>query len=937
MNKLVLFLIIFLGLLAPVFFVSASTSGYAWSNNIGWINFGCDHCNFTVSSTAVTGYAWSDNYGWINFGPATYISVTNNGSGVLSGSAWGENTGWINFSGVTINSSGEFNGTASGGVVGTIAFTNCGTSCGVTTDWRPSGSAYCGDGICNGDETCSTCPDDCGACGGGGSHYICNAQRQCVSVAYSGTDQCSSDSDCAVHNECDTQTHQCVSVSGSGADECQTSNDCATHNECNTQKQCVQITGQPAPDQCQTNTDCNLTHTECNGPIIYCRYNGCTGIKCIQVSGLGSDQCNTDGDCTGGVHNVCNSQNQCTLVDGMGSNSCLTDNDCNATYGLCENNKCVQENGIGTSQCQTDADCQTPAPGSSHNECNDNKCIQVSGSGIDLCQTDNDCNVSHSECQQNQCVQVSGIGVSQCQTDADCLTAKHNECNSQNQCVSVNGEGFDQCQTDDNCNLSYNECEGNQCVQVSGIGVSQCQTDADCLTAKHNECNSQNQCVSVSGEGQDSCQTDADCGVIVSYHNECNSQGQCVSTVGPGADQCGTSSDCMPMNPGNSTHNECNSQNQCVSVNGSGPDKCQSNNDCGIINIITNPVKTIETITKAVEEQIPEPVKAVAEQTKKIVNTPQVSVITKTVSTTGIVVATAAAAAPLFSFSFFEIFLLPLRLFGLLMTALGFRKKVLPWGVVYDSITKRPLDPAYVVLKNLQGQTVSSAITDLDGRYGFLVEPGTYQMQALKTNYKFPSQKLAGKTHDELHADLYFGENIEIKTLGEVIIKNIPLDPLKFDWNEFAKKNKNLMKFYSKWDIVLRKVYDYFFVIGFIVAVIAYVFAPYPYNAVIIILYVLSLLLRIFGLKPRTYGYITDKTTGMPLSFAIVRVMMPGSNIEVSSKSADKYGKYYCLVPPGKYYVTIEKKNEDGSYALVCTSPTIDVSKKGIIKKTFKI
>jgi len=29
-------------------------------------------------------------------------------------------------------------------------------------------STVCGDGICNGSETCSTCPADCGSCGGGG-------------------------------------------------------------------------------------------------------------------------------------------------------------------------------------------------------------------------------------------------------------------------------------------------------------------------------------------------------------------------------------------------------------------------------------------------------------------------------------------------------------------------------------------------------------------------------------------------------------------------------------------------------------------------------------------------------------------------------------------------------------------------------------------------
>ena len=33
--------------------------------------------------------------------------------------------------------------------------------------WSTSTSPYCGDGSCNNGETCSTCPSDCGTCGGG--------------------------------------------------------------------------------------------------------------------------------------------------------------------------------------------------------------------------------------------------------------------------------------------------------------------------------------------------------------------------------------------------------------------------------------------------------------------------------------------------------------------------------------------------------------------------------------------------------------------------------------------------------------------------------------------------------------------------------------------------------------------------------------------------
>ncbi len=1134
MNKLVLSLLILLGLTTSVFFVFAATGTidttykYAWSNNAGWINFGCTYCNVQVTDTAITGYAWSQNYGWIKLDP-NGGGILNSG-GNLSGSAWGENTGWVNFGNVEINSSGQFTGTASGDVVGTVSFSGCGSNCGVTTTWR----AYrCGDGVCNGVETCATCLSDCGACGGGvvvggdiiSSHNECNAQKQCVSVNTAGVDQCNSNNDCESHTHCNSQNNQCETVSGSGANECTTSNDCAIHNECNAQKQCVQVVGQPAPDQCQVNGDCNLTHTICDGENIICRFNGCTGLKCVEVNGAGDDQCGNDSDCSGGIHNECNAQKQCVLKDGVGPNLCLLNSDCGAIFNACENemcvpksgiesdqcqlnsdcatthsecddqNKCVSVSGAGTNQCQIDGDCIDIGGGGKHNECNAQKqCVAVDGVGNDQCTISSDCLITHNECNlQNQCVVIEGVGINQCQADINCSASKHNECNAQNQCVAVDGVGSDQCQTNGDCITTHNECnDQKQCVAVNGSGINQCETNANCNLEKHNECNDQKQCVAVDGVGNNQCSINGDCLVthsecnldnqcvaiegvginqcatnancILSKHNECNAQNQCVVVDGVGSDQCQTNGDCVTTHNecndqkqcvavnGSGTnqceneedcdtgkHNECNDQSQCVVVNGSGPNlcqldgdcltthnecnnlqctavvgigidqcninqecqtpkhnecnssqqctivdgtgdnQCQTNNDCIIIggvdegsggsggagggggggnvvenvsnfledissgtgqaaeDIVMNTAKAIDTVTTNIIESLPAPARAVAEQTKRIIESPQGSAITKAVATTGFVVTAVASTAPILSFNFFELFLVPLRLLGILLTALGIRKKSLPWGVVYDSVTKRPLDPAYVVLKDLQGKTISTAVTDLDGRFGFLAAPGTYQILAHKTNYNFPSKKLLGKNHDELHFDLYFGENITISTAGAVIIKNIPLDPIKFDWNEFAKQDKSLMRFYSKWDIILRKIYDFSFISGFIVAVIACIFAPYPYNTIIMGMYLFLLVLRIFGLKPKTYGHISDKATGFPLSFAIIRVMIPGSEVVVTSKSADKYGKYYCLVPPGKYYIKIEKKNVDGSYSLAYTSPTIDVSHKGIIKEMFKI
>lgn len=114
-----------------------TVSGYAWSDKIGWVNFGTTNGNIHVTNSAITGYAWNENTGRINLNP-TNSGVANDGSGALSGKAWAEGTGWINFSGVTISSSGVFSGTATGDNSVNIYF-SC-ANCNVSTDWRSGGS-----------------------------------------------------------------------------------------------------------------------------------------------------------------------------------------------------------------------------------------------------------------------------------------------------------------------------------------------------------------------------------------------------------------------------------------------------------------------------------------------------------------------------------------------------------------------------------------------------------------------------------------------------------------------------------------------------------------------------------------------------------------------------------------------------------------------------
>ncbi len=64
-----------------------SLSGYAWSDNIGWISFATSTSNpngvqiTDPLSGILDGYAWSDNIGWIKFGSSLYEADPNGGDG----------------------------------------------------------------------------------------------------------------------------------------------------------------------------------------------------------------------------------------------------------------------------------------------------------------------------------------------------------------------------------------------------------------------------------------------------------------------------------------------------------------------------------------------------------------------------------------------------------------------------------------------------------------------------------------------------------------------------------------------------------------------------------------------------------------------------------------------------------------------------------------
>ena len=278
--------------------------------------------------------------------------------------------------------------------------------------------------------------------------------------------------------------------------------------------------------------------------------------------------------------------------------------------------------------------------------------------------------------------------------------------------------------------------------------------------------------------------------------------------------------------------------------------------------------------------------------------------------------------------SAYDLYLIILHGWALLLRALGLRRKIIPWGVVYDSVTKRPLDPAYVIIRKNDNDK-GTAITDLDGRYGFFLPADTYKIIANKTHYQFPSKKLAGRTADELYSNLYFGDPFATQG-GEIINRNIPLDPIAFDWNEYAKQARGFFVLHSRRQARRRRIFNTLYAGGFAIGLYDFIFHPSTWSIIIFSLYLITFLARYIKRQTGARAMTVKRLTGEPVPFAIIRALMPEVNQESKSVVADGFGRFFLLTPPGRYYITVEEKLPDETYKKIFQSPTLDL-KNGVL------
>ncbi len=327
--------------------------------------------------------------------------------------------------------------------------------------------------------------------------------------------------------------------------------------------------------------------------------------------------------------------------------------------------------------------------------------------------------------------------------------------------------------------------------------------------------------------------------------------------------------------------------------------------------IFSKPAET----TQAIVDQAQFATKVATEQVKEVIQNPIIEERAQTVAAPAAVAVAAVNVASAGAATATAIpYLLYIYSFLAHPTLLIARRRRKKWGVVYNALTKLPIDLAIVRLLDARtGRILRSAVTDKDGRYFFIVQPGEYKMTAVKNGFVFPTVFLKGVKEDVNFVDLYHGEALEVKAEA-VITANVPLDPTGGD-----KTPRKIML-----EGIGRRFQKSLGVISIIAMTVATVITPTP--IMFTLLFGNMLMYGVFRrlaipAKPRSWGIVYDEKTGKPLQNAVARIFEAKYNKLLETQVTDTRGRYAFLVGTNVYYVTFEKpgyqKQQKGPVDLV--------------------
>lgn len=240
---------------------------------------------------------------------------------------------------------------------------------------------------------------------------------------------------------------------------------------------------------------------------------------------------------------------------------------------------------------------------------------------------------------------------------------------------------------------------------------------------------------------------------------------------------------------------------------------------------------------------------------------------------------------------------------------LFWRRKRKGFGVVYHAVSRVPVDLAIVRLYQVEdehtpdpGRLIKSRVTDKEGRFFFLVQPGSYRLIVTKAGFQFPTNYLKDVKQDGSYLDLYHGEIIIVTDKDVVLTPNVPLDP--------TQAEQTLILSRVVWQARLRIIQQVIGISGLLISVAVAIIRPSVLAVGMIALQTLIYLLALRLAKPRkpkNWGIVYDNNTKRPLANVVARIFEPKYNKLLDTQITDAKGRYAFLLGPSEYFAVFEK------------------------------
>ncbi|MDD5726404.1 MAG: hypothetical protein PHC53_03280 [Patescibacteria group bacterium] len=330
------------------------------------------------------------------------------------------------------------------------------------------------------------------------------------------------------------------------------------------------------------------------------------------------------------------------------------------------------------------------------------------------------------------------------------------------------------------------------------------------------------------------------------------------------------------------------------------PTQMVSNNVFGgLVPLIKLPQPITPTTTFPFIQNVPQQIQYLALVGQSIIQRPEViTAVNDYVAPTllAIAIINTAAALPLFSLlAYLQFFFTqPFLLFG--------RRKRKRWGIIYNSLSKQPVEFAVVRLIHYESRLiVQTRVTDKNGRYVFYPKPGNYLLEISKPGFAFPTQYLADQKVDGDYTDLYHGEMIALED-SDPIALNVPMDPVKV-----VETPRRVL-----YNYFIRSFQHIISLLGVIISLVSLIISPTWILALLFLAQVaFYLLFRRLAMpaKAKPWGLVYDTSTRKPVQGAVVRIFDRKFNKLLETLITDSKGRYGFFADKNNFYVTVEKTN----------------------------